>query len=140
VRALKQSWAHPLMVLYVAPNGQEITRIGISTSKRIGKAVVRNRVKRLIRESVRQYLPGIPGGRDLVFTARPAIAEASLAQISRAMETLLERARLLPRHRKLEERGSAVSKQPQAEGMVSISVGDEPKGRTNDEMDRSGTD
>jgi len=128
------------MVLYVAPNGQEITRVGISTSKRVGKAVVRNRVKRLIRESIRQYLYAIPGGRDLVFTARPAIAEASLAQISRAMETLLERVRLLPRQRRLEERGEVVSKPPRAESMVSTSVGDEPKGRTNDEVDRSETD
>ncbi|MGE5617748.1 MAG: ribonuclease P protein component [Sphingomonadaceae bacterium] len=96
VRALRQSWAHPLLVLYVAPNGLELTRIGISTSKRIGKAVTRNRVKRLIREATRSYLPSLPPGRDLVFVARPASAEAGFDQINRAVEILLRRARLLP--------------------------------------------
>ncbi len=97
VRALKQSWAHPLLVLYVAPNDLGITRIGISVSKRIGKAVVRNRAKRLIREAARQYLPVLPPGRDLVFMARSGMGEASYEQVSRAVESLLSRARLLPR-------------------------------------------
>ncbi len=97
VRALKQSWAHPLLVLYVAPNSLEITRIGISTSKRVGKAVARNRAKRLIREAVRSLLPRLVRGRDLVFIARPAIAEADFEQVSRAVEILLRRARLLPK-------------------------------------------
>ncbi len=97
VRALRQSWAHPLLVLYVAPNGLEITRVGISTSKRVGKAVTRNRVKRLIREATRILLPGIARGRDLVFIARPAAAEADFHQISQAVEILLRRARLLPK-------------------------------------------
>lgn len=95
VRALKRSWAHPLLVLYAAPNDLEVTRVGISTSKRVGKAVVRNRVKRLIREAVRRLLPSIPPGRDLVFVARPAIAEASYEQVSQAVTILLGRARLL---------------------------------------------
>ncbi len=103
VRALKQSWAHPLLVLYVAPNDLEVTRVGISTSKRIGKAVVRNRVKRLIREAARGFLPSLPRGRDLVFIARPATAEANFEQVSRAVEILLQRARLLPQQRAVPE-------------------------------------
>jgi ribonuclease P protein component len=82
-------------VLYVAPNGLDITRVGISTSKRLGKAVTRNRVKRLIRESVRAFLPSLPGGRDLVFVARPASAQADYQSVRRAVEILLERAHLL---------------------------------------------
>ncbi|MHB0867992.1 MAG: ribonuclease P protein component [Chloroflexota bacterium] len=103
VRALRQSWAHPLLVLYAAPNGLELTRIGISTSKRIGKAVTRNRVKRLIREAARSYLPSLPPGRDLVFIARPAAAEADFEQVGRAVETLLRRARLLYARRAVPE-------------------------------------
>lgn len=95
VRALKRSWAHPLMVLYVAPNDLEIVRVGISTSKRIGKAVARNRAKRLIREAVRLLLPRVTPGHDLVFVARPAIAEADFEQVGRAVEILLRRARIL---------------------------------------------
>ena len=99
VRALKRSWAHPLLVLYVAPNDLEITRVGISVSKRIGKAVVRNRVKRLIREAVRGYLPSLPGGQDLVFIARAAAAESSYERISDAVAKLLGRAGLLVRRK-----------------------------------------
>ena len=97
VRAQKQSWAHPLMVLYVAPNDLDITRVGISTTKRLGKAVVRNRVKRLIREAARSFLPTVAAGRDLVFAARGTAAEASYQQVRLAMENLLSRARLIPR-------------------------------------------
>ena len=95
VRANKRSWAHPLLVLYIAPNGLDISRVGISVTKRIGKAVARNRAKRLIREAVRHYLPGLPSGWDLVFIARAAIAEASFLQVREAVENVLRRARLL---------------------------------------------
>lgn len=95
VRALKQSWAHPLLVLYAAAGEGAVTRVGISASKRTGKAVTRNRIKRLIREAVRRFLPDMPAGQDLVFVARPAAAEASYQQVSEAVERLLRRARLL---------------------------------------------
>lgn len=96
VRALKQSWAHPLLVLYAAPNDLDVTRIGISVSKRIGNAVARNRAKRRIREAVRPLLPNLPRGRDLVFIARAAVADADFQQLSHAVEALLRRARLQP--------------------------------------------
>jgi ribonuclease P protein component len=95
VRALKQSWAHPLMALYVAPNNLDVTRVGISVTKRLGKAVARNRVKRLIREAVRVFLPTIATSRDLVFVARGAAAEASYQQMRDATERLLGRAHLI---------------------------------------------
>ena len=95
VRALKRSWAHPLLVLYVAPAGAEVTRVGISVSKRIGKAVARNRAKRLIREAVRGFLPDMAPGHDLVFIARSAMAEAGYQQVVDAVERLLRRARLI---------------------------------------------
>ncbi len=95
MRALKQSWAHPLMVLYVAPNGLQVTRAGIAVGKRIGKAVARNRAKRLIREAIRNYLPSLPAGFDLVLIARAPMAGAGYHEVLRATELLLRRARLL---------------------------------------------
>jgi ribonuclease P protein component len=86
-----------LLVLYVAPNGLAVTLVGISVGKRIGKAVARNRVKRLIREAVRLHLPSLPAGGDLVWMARAPMAEASYEQVVRVVDTLLGRARLLPR-------------------------------------------
>ena len=105
VRALKQSWAHPLLVLYVAPNGLDVTRTGISVTKRLGKAVTRNRVKRLIREAVRSLLPAIAPGYDLVFVARGVAAEGSYLQVREAVEKLLGRARLVPRSRVVPRKG-----------------------------------
>lgn len=47
------------------------TRIGITTSKKVGKAVVRNRVRRLVREAVRHwFLPQFPHGFAVVFIAK----------------------------------------------------------------------
>ncbi|HEX9015166.1 MAG TPA: ribonuclease P protein component [Chloroflexota bacterium] len=95
VRAQKRSWAHPLLVLYVAPNGLDWIRVGISTSRRLGKAVARNRVKRLVREAVRGLIPSITPGSDLVFAARGPAAEATYEQVRQAVDGLLRRARLI---------------------------------------------
>jgi len=97
VRAQKKSWAHPLLVLYVATNDLDVTRVGISVTKRTGKAVIRNRVKRLIREAVRGLLPSMASGHDLVFAARGAASGASYEQVRQAAENLLRRARLISR-------------------------------------------
>lgn len=63
--------------------------------KRIGKAVQRNRTKRLLREVTRQNLPRIAPGWDLVFIARPPMQSASFEQVQMAVNHLLERAHLL---------------------------------------------
>lgn len=97
VRALKKSWAHPLLVLYAARSDLDVVRVGISVGKRVGKAVARNRIKRLIREAMRAHLAGLPHGNDLVFIARPPISEAAYAQVRGAVENLLVRSGLLPR-------------------------------------------
>ena len=142
VRALKQSRAHPLLVLYVAPNGLEFTRIGISTSKRLGKAVVRNRVKRLIRESVRAYLPSLPGGQDLVFIARPQSAGADYRQIKQAVEILLERAHLLSKRPDLEQNvtGAAFDRPAKSSEAANADTRPEERYQDNDEMDRAFSD
>lgn len=119
VRAQKKSWAHPLMVLYVASNDLDVTRVGISVTKRLGNAVARNRMKRLIREAVRSLLPAVAPGKDLVFVARAAAAEAGHQQVRQAVENLLGRARLIAR--------SGMG--PRVEG-----------GQSKDEVDRAGAD
>ena len=96
VRAAKRSWADPLLVLYAAPNGNLAPRIGISVGKRVGGAVVRNRVRRRVREAVRLRVPELRPGRDLVFIARPASAEADWTRLRAAAEGLLRRAGALP--------------------------------------------
>ena len=93
--AAPRPWAHPLLVLYVAPNELARTRVGVTVSHRVGKAVVRNRVRRRIREAARARLPQLPPGHDLLFIARPTSAGAGWAELRDAVETLLRRARLL---------------------------------------------
>jgi ribonuclease P protein component len=95
VRGLKQSLVHPLLILYTAPNEVGHPRLGVSVSRRIGKAVVRNRVRRRIRESVRLQWNALRGARDLLFIARGPSAEADWEALRRAVDELLRRAGLL---------------------------------------------
>ena len=96
VRAMRRSWGHPLLVLYVAPNDGQATRLGISVGKRVGKAVVRNQVKRRVREAVRHRYADLRPGHDLVFIARAPAATATWSDLRDAADELLRRARVLP--------------------------------------------
>jgi ribonuclease P protein component len=82
--------------LAARPNGLAVTRFGFAVGKRLGKAVVRNRLKRRLREAARRQQPTIEPGWDLVFIARQPLLAADFAQIAAAVEQLLRRAKLLP--------------------------------------------
>jgi ribonuclease P protein component len=62
--------AGPLLV-YALPNGLDHPRLGLAVPKRVGTAVKRNRVKRMLREAVRMIQHDLPGGYDLVVNVRP---------------------------------------------------------------------
>ena len=93
VSAHGRTWASDFVVLKAVPNGLAFNRYGFVASKHVGKAVVRNRVKRLLRETVRS----IPtdGGWDIVLIARNRAATASYGQIYEAVTRLLRRAQAL---------------------------------------------
>src|SRR5829696_2395957 len=95
VRAMRRSWGHPLLVLYAAPNDGQVTRLGISVGRRVGKAVVRNQVKRRVREAVRHRYPDVLPGHDLVFIARAPAATADWPALRDAADDLLRRAKLI---------------------------------------------
>jgi ribonuclease P protein component len=95
VRREGRSWGGGLVVLNAARNGTETTRCGFITGKKIGNAVRRNLARRRLREAVRHMLPQVPPGWDLVWIARPQIADAPFTEVESAVQTLLERARLV---------------------------------------------
>jgi ribonuclease P protein component len=96
VRRLGRSVSGRLLTLGFAPCEQREapTRAGFSASKRVGGAVVRNRLKRRLREALRRLLPALAPGWDLVLTARAAAAEASYEALASEVQALLTRAGL----------------------------------------------
>ena len=63
--------------------------IGFSASKKVGNAVTRNKVKRLMRECVRHSIENIPSGHRMVFNARVRSADASYDEISKDINYLI---------------------------------------------------
>ncbi len=88
-----RTWSSDLVVLRVMPNGLPISRSGLSVSKKVGKAVVRNKIKRRLREIVR--LNAIKPGWDVVLIARSKSSIASYTEMQKAVLTLFNRARIL---------------------------------------------
>jgi ribonuclease P protein component len=67
-------------------------RLGVTVSRRVGGAVVRNRVRRLVREVFRQNPTWFPAGRDIVFVARPEAAELEYTAVHDDIASLCKRA------------------------------------------------
>ncbi|PYV11712.1 MAG: ribonuclease P protein component [Acidobacteria bacterium] len=72
----------PLCSVFFLPNGMRVSRLGITASGRLGGAVVRNRVKRRLREVFRLNRANIPGGWDVVLNPREAVAKVPFLKLT----------------------------------------------------------
>ncbi|MGH2344908.1 MAG: ribonuclease P protein component [Chloroflexota bacterium] len=94
VRREGRAWSHPWLVVTAAPNGGTVSRVGFIVSKRVGKAHVRNLVRRRLREAMRVHLRDMAPGYDIVIISRPALANQSFAALCEVLSLQLRRARL----------------------------------------------
>jgi ribonuclease P protein component len=67
------------------------TRFGITVTRKVGNAVVRNRIKRVVREGCRQLSPVFPAGIDVVIVARPTAVACGLGDVRSELSELLAR-------------------------------------------------
>lgn len=81
--------------LGVLPNGLDHNRYGFVTSKNLGKAVVRNRARRLLREAVRQLHPHLKPGWDVVLVARKPLVGKPFSAVQRIVKELCYQAQLV---------------------------------------------
>lgn len=80
-----KSYANKYLVMYVLENGLGKNRYGITVSKKIGNSVVRHRVTRLIRESIRLQSNQFMDGFDIVFVARVAVRDKKFQDVESAL-------------------------------------------------------
>jgi ribonuclease P protein component len=86
-----RSCATDLIVVYILPGKQEPTRIGFSVGGKLGGAVARNRVRRVLQEAARPLVPNIKSGYSVVVVARAKAGGASFAAVSAALKTAFDR-------------------------------------------------
>lgn len=87
-----KSFANRHLVMYILNNKSENSRIGISVSKKVGKAIIRNKVRRRIKEAYRLNIDEkIKNGYDIVFIARVAIKDADYSDIEKSMKHLIRK-------------------------------------------------
>ena len=87
--------SHPLLTARFLRTDLDVTRFGLSTGRRLGGAVVRNRARRRLREVLRVMAPSFQPGWDVLIIARPAIIDADYGTLVGALRRTLVRGGVL---------------------------------------------
>jgi ribonuclease P protein component len=87
--------SHSLFAMRVRRTGLEETRFGLSTGRKLGGAVVRNRVRRRLREALRVMAPSFQPGWDVLIIARPPVITADREALTSALHNILRRGGVL---------------------------------------------
>jgi ribonuclease P protein component len=82
------------LVIIFAKNGGNFNRKAFLASKKVGKAVARNRARRLMKESFRNFAPRLKTGYDILFIARNTIVDASCPEVAKTMKISLTKSNL----------------------------------------------
>jgi ribonuclease P protein component len=86
-------WRDRLTSVKTLPNGLAFSRYGFSVSKKLGKAVARNRIRRILRDIMRKK--HLRAGWDIIVIPLPSAMEADYSQINDSIHRLLVQAHLL---------------------------------------------
>ncbi len=81
-----KSLVTPLVVIYYKKNKSNVNRYGITTGKKIGNAVKRNRARRIIRAAFEELAPEIKGSYNFVFVARVKTPYVKSRDVKKAMQ------------------------------------------------------
>ena len=91
-----KSLADRNLVIYTMKNKSDKSRIGISISKKVGKAPVRNRIRRCIKEAYRLNIDErVQAGYDMVFIARISAADKDYREIERSLKYICKKANII---------------------------------------------
>ncbi|CAM3053170.1 ribonuclease P protein component [Sporolactobacillus spathodeae] len=88
-----RSMANRQFVVYVlAQPGQTYARLGLSVSKKMGNAVMRNHIKRLIKESFREFAEKLETGNDYIIISRRPVRTMSYHEVQGSLKHVLKKA------------------------------------------------
>ena len=95
IYAKGKSGVSPYLVVYCRPNRRKNNRLGVTVSAKLGHAVVRNRVRRRLREIFRLSQPKMRKGYDIILVARRRAVTATYQELEKAYLRICEKQGLL---------------------------------------------
>ncbi|SCG84570.1 ribonuclease P [Proteiniborus sp. DW1] len=90
-----KSFANKYLVIFFVKNGLENSRVGVAVTKKLGNSVIRNRVRRRIREAYRLNEYKVKQGYDIIFLSRVSARDVGYKELESAVLHLLKLAGLI---------------------------------------------